>query len=247
MTITALESPSSHLTNPQVQGEGWTIWQLRMKSGIVFGTADMVVSWLAGFSPLEEWIFKPLGGDWTALDRGAVAWRNAGTATSAVARNIAGLPAQIGDSWVGDAAESFETLQATLAEAVEPIPDACSALSEQCSALASLARAIADFVAGILTDLQNWGLKMLVATAVPGAQVTLPVWIAELAAKIARWVPKLTGMINTFVQFLTRIWPTVQRIVKVIQTLQTILSKLNKLVPLLKAAPAAMGPAAVAV
>lgn len=233
-TIAPTEDPTSYLTAPNVPGAGSFIWKLRLEAGVIIGGVDTVISAITGFSPLEEWVAKPLGGDWEALDRGSVAWKNAGKSVSAVARNIESLPGQIGDQWQGEAAIEYGVAQGKLSTALSELPDACNSLSEMCAALADMAQAIASFVAMILKQLQNWALKMLAATAIPGGQVTLPLWITDLMAKIANWVPKLTGMITKFVNFLTKIWPIIDKIVKVIQKLQKIVDALSKIVKAIK-------------
>ncbi|UOE43950.1 hypothetical protein [Agromyces larvae] len=229
MTITETQSVTSTLQPPTGRaGEGLYIWQLRLQCGVIIGGVDAVISAITGFSPLEEWVFKPLGGDWEALDRGASAWTNAGKAATAIAANVQAVPGQIGDAWTGATADSFDELQHKVVALVEPLPDSCAQLSAMCTALATMARAIAEFVAQIMHELQDWALKMLAGTAIPGGQVTLPIWISELMAKIARWVPKLTGMINRFVSFLSRIWHIVNRIIGVVQTVQKVVDKLVK-------------------
>jgi len=228
-TLTPTDNAVSYLTSPANPGSGMFIWQLRMQCGIVIGGLDAVISAITGFSPLEEWVFKPLAGDWNALDRGAVAWSSAGRAVQAVSNNIDSLPGQIGDAWEGEGFEAFATTQATLAQTLGDLPAACDAMSEMTSTLADLARTIAEFVAMIIKAVSDWAIKMLASAAVPVAgQVAMGGWIAELGAKIATWVPKLSGMITRFVNFVAKISAVVIKIRDVIIKIDKILAILTK-------------------
>ena len=230
-TLTPTDHPTSYLVSPSNPGSGLFILQLRMQCGIVIGGLDQVVSAITGFSPLEEWVFKPLAGDWNALDRGSVAWSSAGRAITAVANNINSLPEQVGDAWNGAAFEAFASTHVEISSTIKELPAACDSLSEYVSTLADLARTIAEFVAGIIEALSNWALKMLASAAVPIAgEVAMVGWVTELGIKIARWVPKLTNMINKFVQFVTKIAPIIAKIVKAIQKIDKILDILAKAV-----------------
>lgn len=227
--ITAVDDPRGYLTAPgAAPGAGMEIWQLRMQCGLIIGGVDGVIAAITGFSPLEEWVFKPLGGDWDALDKGAEAWKNAGKAADAIANNVASIPSQIGDSWTGAAADEFGRAQTKLSTVIKPLRGTCDSLGQMCSALAEMARAIAEFVAEILSDLSAWAMKMLASAVVPGAgEVAMAGWLAELGIKIATWVPKLSNMIMQFLHFVAKIEPIVADIAKVMEKVDSILSKLS--------------------
>ena len=204
------------------------IWQLRMQCGLIIGGVDGVIAAITGFSPLEEWVFKPLGGDWDALDKCSEAWKNAGKAADAIANNVASIPGQIGDSWTGAAANEFGRAQTKLSSVIRPLRGTCDSLGQMCSALAEMARAIAAFVAEILSDLSAWAMKMLASAVVPVAgEVAMAGWLAELGIKIATWVPKLSRMIMQFLHFVAKIEPIVADIAKVMEKIDSILSKLS--------------------
>lgn len=233
-TLSPTDNAASYLTSPANPGSGMFIWQLRAQCGIVIGGLDGVISAITGFSPLEEWVFKPLAGDWNALDRGAVAWSSAGRAVQAVANNIDALPGQIGDAWEGEAFTEFSASQAKIASTLKELPGSCDAMSEMTSTLADLARTIAEFVAMIIKALSHWAMKMLASAAVPIAgEVAMAGWIAELGAKIASWVPKLTSMINKFVSFVAKISKIISSISKVILKIDKILATLAKAVKMI--------------
>jgi uncharacterized protein YukE len=240
-TIAPVDDPRSYLTAPgAAPGAGMEIWSLRMQCGIIIGGVDAVIAAITGFSPLEEWVFKPLGGDWDALDKGAVAWTSAGKAAKAVSTNLHSLPGQIGDSWTGATADEFAKAQAKVASSIVPLPGACDSLSQMCTALAEMAKSIAEFVAQILSDLSAWALKMIVSAAVPVAgEVAMAGWLTELGVKIATWVPKLTGMVTKFIEFVTKIAPIVAKIAHVIEVIDTILEKLSSLMKIVSSGESA--------
>ena len=241
-TLTPVNDVTGYLTSPSVPGAGNEIWMLRMQSGIIIGGVDAVISAITGFSPLEEWVFKPLGGDWDALDRGAVAWKQAGKAAGALGENIRSLPGQVGDAWTGGGAQSFCEAQVKVCAAIKPLPAACESLSTFCRTIAELARSIASFVAGLLKDLSHWALKMIASAVVPIAgEVAMAGWLVELGAKIAKWVPKLTRMITQFINFVAKVVPIVEKIRKVVLKIDTLLSKLAGLAKIANAGSRAAG------
>lgn len=230
-TLSPTDNATSYLNAPANPGSGLFIWQLRMECGIVIGGLDGVISAITGFSPLEEWVFKPLAGDWNALDRGAVAWSSAGRASQAVANNIDALPGQIGDAWQGAAFTEFSAAQAKVSSTIGELPGSCDAMSEMVSALADLARTIAGFIAMIIKAISDWALKMLASAAVPVAgEVAMAGWIAELGVKIATWVPRLAEMIQKFVSFVAKIVPIIKKVVDVITKIDKILATLATVV-----------------
>jgi uncharacterized protein YukE len=246
-TIAAPEKPSQYLTAPDIGGGSGEIWQLRIKCGLVIGGLDAVVEAIAHFSPLQEWVFKPLAGDWDALDRGAVAWKNAGKAASAISENIASVPAQIGDSWQGKTQQSFAKSQAKIAAAIRPLPTACDAMGQFCTALADMARAIAELIVDLITAIAEFITEMLASLAVPVAgEVAMPVWITRLSLNLAKWLPKLTKEIETFLKFAEQIYKIVEEINDVISRIQNILAVLSSVTTAISAASSASARASTA-
>lgn len=227
-SITAVDDAQAYLVPPAGGGNGSYIWSLRMSAGLIVGGVDAAVAGLTGFSPLEEWIVKPFGGDWKALDKGAEAWHNAGKAAHAIEVNLTSVPGQVGDDWQGAAADAFKKKQLEVAEAIAPLPGACDALGEMCSALAELARAIGEFVVAVLKELVHLAIQIISSLAsVVGSPVAAPL-IVRLIAKCGEWGAKLANFITKFTALLGRI----PSIVKTIATVLQVLAKLIK--PLLK-------------
>jgi uncharacterized protein YukE len=230
MTVIAPpDDPTRLLQPPTSTSSGNFIWQLRIKAGLVVGGVDFFIDSITGFSPLEEWVAKPFGGDWTALDKGAVAWTNAGKAVSVVSSNIEALPGLIGDSWQGATAQSFAAAHAKIATAVKPLPEACDAMSEFCSELSEFAKSIAEFVLEVLQAIAEFAIEMIAALCVPVAgEISMPVWIAELGVKLGIWGPKIAEGIKLFGELVELLQPLIELIQKIMDMISVLLDALGK-------------------
>lgn len=229
-SFSPIDDPGAYLVAPVASGSGDYIWELRASAGLVLGGIDWAVSHFAGFSPLEEWVGKPLAGDWNALDRGAAAWTNSGKAVKAVSMNLKHLPDAISDDWQGEAADAFDRAQAKLGQTLEPIPGACDAIAEMCTALAELAKTITEAILAIANAIADFILQMLASLAVPVAgELAMPVWITALLGRLAIWIPRIAGMIQKFIALAPRIAAIAKIIIKVMATVNLIISVLATL------------------
>ena len=229
ITLSPPQSATAFLLPPTADSSA-RIANVREEAGFTLGTIDSVVQWLSGFSPIEEWVAKPLAGDWSAPDRGAVAWTSAGKAVAAVAENLKYLPGAIGDTWQGEAAVAFDKAQAKVSEQLEPIPGACDSMAELCTALADMAEAITGFVLAIAVALAEFITELTIAISTVVGSVTLPAWMTKLAANLAKWVPKLTSMIEKFLAMATKIAKFIEKFKKVFTKLWAIVKLIAKLV-----------------
>ncbi|WP_010205902.1 WXG100-like domain-containing protein [Salinibacterium sp. PAMC 21357] len=236
MTVSPMYDPMSYLSYPAANS-GDRIGQIRESAGFALGAIDWAVNLFAGFSPLEEWVSKPLGGDWSALDRGAVAWTNVGKSIDAVSDNIRHLPDGLGDAWQGETARAFAGAQYKVATAIEPVAGACDAMSQMCTALADMAQAITEFVLAIAVALAEFVTEMLIAIATVVGSVSTPAWITKLSINLMRWVPQLTRMITLFMSKL----PMILKISKILKTVFSNLTKMLKI--LMTLANSTSGPA----
>jgi len=229
ITLSPPQSATSFLVPPTADSSG-RIANVREEAGFTLGTIDSVVQWLAGFSPIEEWVAKPLAGDWSSLDRGAVAWRSAGQAVNAVAENLKYIPDAIGDSWQGEAADAFDKAQAKVSEQLAPIPGACDSMAELCTALADMAEAITGFVLAIAVALAEFIAELTAALSSVVGSVTLPAWVTKLGVNLAKWVPKLTSMIQKFLAMATKVATFVKKFQEVFKKLWAIVKLIASLV-----------------
>jgi uncharacterized protein YukE len=218
--VRAAEDPTRYLSPPVPQGSGQFITQLRISAGPIVGAGDWFASTFMGFSPLAEWVAKPLGGDWEAMDKAADAWRNTGRALGAVSSNIGALPGQVGDSWNGASKDKWAALQAKLVQEIGPLPDACVAMGEFASALAEMARAIAELIGQALEMLAEEAVCYLIDLAIPVvgeviAAAETPVFVARTLLK-AR---DIMESIKTFLEVSNKVKDPVERIKDVLTIL----------------------------
>jgi len=231
MTVT-LNPPQDgvyFLQEPFASGTADRIWGLRAEAGPILGGMDWALSVLIDYSPLEEWVAKPLGGDWSALDRGAVAWRNAGKAVGAVAENLEYLPGATADSWKGAGADEFGTAQRKVSAALEPIPGACNSMADMCTALADMAQAIAEFAIAIIKAVAEFIVEFVAAVSSVVGVVSTPAWVTKLGWKLKTWVPKLTKMIDKFLEMLPKVRGIIDHYKKAFTKLKAIIEVLMKL------------------
>jgi uncharacterized protein YukE len=217
------------LQEPFASGTADRIWGLRESAGPIVGGVDWALSMLLNFSPLEEWVAKPLGGDWSALDRGAVAWTNAGKAVAAIAENLEYLPGATSDAWQGETATAFGRAQHKVSSALKPIPGACDSMSEMCTALADMAQAIAEFSISILVAVAEFAVEFIAALSSVVGSVTTPAWVTKLALKLKVWVPKLARMIDLFLEMLPKVAGIIKHYKESFSKLKTIIEVLMQL------------------
>jgi hypothetical protein len=206
-TVCVADDPTRYLTPPVASGAGDFILHLRISAGLIVGVADWVASHFMGFSPLEEWVAKPLAGDWDAMDRASDAWRNSGRALGAVTTNVNGLPGQVGDSWNGASKDQWATLQAKVSQALGPLPDACVAMGEFAAALGDMARAIAKLIAGALGMLADKGVE-IAAEAIsvylsPLLAIDVPIFVTMAVQRAKAIFDAIKEFYETVTQALT--------------------------------------------
>lgn len=226
MTI-SVQSPVDALTAPGAAEDYMD--SVRSSCGIVAGSIDGFINYVSGFSPLEEWVFKPLAGDWKALDQGVEAWRNAGKSAEIMKNNINVISGQLGEGWQGQGRTEFDGFQSRLTSALEPLPAAAGKMAEMTAAISDTAKAVADLIAAVINELVSFAIEMLASLAVPVAgEIAMPVWIAKLAAKVGRWSTKISNAILKFGELVKKLMVITNKIREVISTVTQITKQLEK-------------------
>lgn len=227
MTIRPAADPASALATPTSSHEGY-MNTVRAKCGIVAGGIDGAIKAITGFSPLQEWVFTPLAGDWVNLDKGANAWASAGKAADAIKANLKAAPAQVGDGWLGESFEAFQSAQGRAVEALDELPESCQQLSEMVAAISEAARAVADLIAGVIDEVVDFAIEMLASLAVPVAgEVAMPAWITRLAAKVATWSTRISRAITAFGRMVVKVLEIVAKIARVAQKVAELVKRLK--------------------
>ncbi len=230
-TLNPPYDPTAYLTSPQGHGSGKFIWQARMMCGPVIGGVDAFVDAITGFSPLEEWVMKPFAGDWDAFDRATQAWGQVGQAVSAVGHNIDALPGMVDDDlWAGSARDAWGAANAKVARLIEPLPQACDAMSQYCAALADLARALVEFVLESLKLVAETALRIIAEQAVPIAGQVAG------AAEITFLGYKVVGISQKVISFITKFKALVEKISKVVHIIDGAIKNIAHVLQALAAA-----------
>jgi len=217
VTMRPVADPTSALTEPTSSHEGY-MNTVRAKCGIVAGGIDGAIHAITGFSPLQEWVFTPLAGDWVNLDKGAGAWANAGKAAEAIKANLNAGPGQVGDGWLGESFDAFKAAQDQAVTALDELPEACRQMSEMTTAISEAARAVADLIAAVIDEVVEFALEMLASLAIPVAgEIAMPGWIIKLAAKVARWSTKIAKAITGFGRLVVKVLEVVAKMARVAQ------------------------------
>jgi len=229
MTVSVQTDPTSALIAPKAGADPMT--QLRVQAGL-FGAVDGICSALTGFSPLKEWVFKPVAGDWTALDKGASAWRNAGKAAQELAAVAKSFPTQIGSDWQGKTKDTWSTANQKVVDSFSKLPDTAEQMASVCEAISEAAQAIASLIADILGQLSESLIQAAVEAAIPvvgwGAEAETA---AQIAGEITEFGTKIASAITKFAALLEKLVPIVEKLLGAGEELAAIASKLASFAP----------------
>lgn len=229
MTVSVQTDPTSALVAPKPGADPMA--QLRVQAGL-FGAVDGICSALTGFSPLTEWVFKPVAGDWTALNRGADAWRNAGTAAQELAAVATSFPTQIGGDWQGATAANWSDANRKVVDSFRHLPDTAEQMASVCEAISEAAQAIASLIADILGQLSESLIQAAVEAAIPvvgwGAEAETA---AQIAGEITESGTKIAAAITRFAALLEKLVPIVEKLLGAGEELATIAGKLASFAP----------------
>ncbi|GAA1776275.1 hypothetical protein [Leucobacter iarius] len=173
------------------------------QSGSLLGQIDAVVGLLIGFSPLEEWVYKPFIGDWNAMEVAGEAWPKCGQAVQLINERVSTLGSFVDDGWQGKAAYSFGECHAKLGQLLERLPQQCEQAGEMDKHLAEFARKILDFINEVISGIVGFGLEILSMLAVPVVGEINLAAVLEIAIPIvAGWAIEIVDLFNEFLGFL---------------------------------------------
>lgn len=176
---------------------------VRSQCGPLVSGVDGLVSDLTGFSPLQEWVIKPLAGDWSALGRAASAWDAGGTVAQGLSHALQSLPGQVGTDWQGSAQSAWKDANSKLEGAVDPLVAECQGMSQLCVAIVNAGDAIVGLVVAIIEQLVSTVVQMLSETAIPVVgEIADGADIAWLALQIAQWTQQIQQAVQQFIALL---------------------------------------------
>ena len=224
MSISPAIDARAYLVPPSNHGAGMTVDQLRSEAGVIVSTIDSAIEGITGFSILQEWIAKPLAGDWDAFARGANAWEAAGKAVGGVAQNMIALPSQIGTQWVGEAATAFSAGSMKIAGALTVFQPLSMGMKQWCTALTDMAGYIAKMIMSAIKELSYKVAGMLAAAATVIGAVSVPGWVASIAQSVMTWMKRIKEGIEMFKKFVEMVKQIVDAVKSAIQAVQALLN-----------------------
>lgn len=186
-SMNEVQDASSFLVPPEAPSS--EMEDLRWSAGAILGSIDWVIEQLTGKSLLNELIFKHLIGDWKAVQKAGIAWKEISDAAVAVGQNDSEILPALSE-WTGNGSESAISFIKQLSENTTAFHDVATFFSSTMSLFASALKAAAAGIGAILKFISNMILKLLAKLAVPVAG-----WLAA-GIDVALSVNKVIGQIK---------------------------------------------------
>ena len=180
-----------------------TKWRVENQSASGLGMIDTVVSLLVGFSPLEEWVYKPFVGDWRSMELAAEAWPRCGQAVQLINERVSTFGEFVTDGWDGKAAYEFGQCHARLGQLLEGLPQQCEQAGVMDQQLANFARGILEFINEVISGIVSFGLDLLSLLAVPVVGEINAAKVLAIAIPIVTgWAIEVVNLFNEFLGFI---------------------------------------------
>lgn len=197
-------NPSSYLVVPDPGDDPGG--ELRLNAGLILGGCDWVAEQIFGVSILEEYIYKPFGGDWHAIGRASAAWEHGSQFHMELAANFTGLPGQL-ISWTGLASAAFQTAVAALGAASYGLSTAYLAVSGMVGTLGSISKLICSLIATALRKISNKLMRMAIEASIPVAgwvvaAVEGVILVGEVLAAINLIVNLINMLLDAIIEFI---------------------------------------------
>lgn len=180
-----------------------TLWRVKNQSASGLGMIDTVVSMLVGFSPLDEWVYKPFVGDWRSMELAAEAWPKCGQAVELINTRVSTFGEFVTDDWDGEAAYEFGRCHEKLGQLLDGLPQQCEQAGLMDQQLANFARGILEFINEVISGIVSFGLDLLSLAAVPGVNAINAGKVLAIAIPIIiGWTIDVVDLFNEFLGFI---------------------------------------------
>ena len=203
-SMNEVQDASSFLVPPEAPSS--EMEDLRWSAGAILGSIDWVIEQLTGKSLLNELIFKHLIGDWKAVQKAGIAWKEISDAAVAVGQNDSEILPALSE-WTGNGSESAISFIKQLSENTTAFHDVATFFSSTMSFFASALKAAAAGIGAILKFISNMILKLLAKLAVPVAG-----WLAA-GIDVALSVNKVIGQIKLAYTLVNILYDTLSKFV----------------------------------
>ncbi|MDR0627692.1 MAG: WXG100 family type VII secretion target [Bifidobacteriaceae bacterium] len=223
-----MSDATAYLTDP-AEGVIDLEAQIEAQVGCFATCIDKVADMILGYSPLEEWVFKPFFGDWAALTTAGAAWRCSGQAVGAVISDLESLSSRVDGGWDGQSADAFKQQLAEYIESMQGYPDAAQEMAEMLDAAVECGQAAAECVIAAINLIIEVGMIILeelaipllgvpAATATAMASTPMVLSTANNAILAIKTALKVISKIKECVAILMDVLDTIQLAVKAIQS-----------------------------
>ncbi|MDR1188097.1 MAG: WXG100 family type VII secretion target [Bifidobacteriaceae bacterium] len=128
---------------------------------------NQVSRYLLSFDPMDEWVVKPLFGDWGQLNAAAQAWQNSGQAVDTLIQNFKSVSARAGEEWEGQAADACMERVREFVQTMDAYPDAAAELAEMLEAVVQAADALGTIITSAIDILTTIAEQIIAALCVP--------------------------------------------------------------------------------
>lgn len=180
-----------------------TLWRVKNQSASGLGMIDTVVSMLVGFSPLDEWVYKPFVGDWRSMELAAEAWPKCGQAVELINTRVSTFGEFVTDDWDGEAAYEFGKCHEKLGRLLDGLPQQCEQAGLMDQQLANFARGILEFINEVISGIVSFGLDLLSLIAVPVVGEVNAAKVLAIAIPIVTgWAIDVVNLFNEFLGFI---------------------------------------------
>ncbi len=214
--------PQSYLVNPQHNVS--FIQDLRWSAGVALGSIDWVAEQFLGVSVLEEYVFKPFGGDWEAMDRGSIAWSHCDKALTEAASNFTGLPGQL-DEWTGRASAEFLGAMTVVGAATMGVAYAFGYASDLLDKVRLVAKLACGAIGALLKKISHKLMRIAIESAVPVAGwIVAAAEIALAVDDVIKWVRRILTLIEMILDAITEFIEAKEKIVEAFFAVEDLVS-----------------------
>lgn len=170
------QDPSSYLVAPSAPES--ELENLRWKAGYILGGLDWVFEQIAGWSILNDVVYKNIVGDWRVVRCASMAWKQLDDALVAVGQNDSGvLPAL--SEWTGKGSEASNAYITTLSAATTALSYAAGSVSGIVKLVSLAAKELAGFIGSQLKK-----ISYRLATIAAEAAIPVAGWVAAAATTV---------------------------------------------------------------
>lgn len=195
------QDASSYLVPPSAPES--ELENLRWEAGYILGGLDWVFEQVAGWSILNDVVYKNIVGDWRVVSCASMAWSQLDDALVAVGQNDSGIVPALSE-WTGKGSEASNAYITALSAATTSLSYAAGTVSNIVKLVSMAAKMLANFIAHKLRDI-SYDLAAIAAKA---------------AIPVAGWVAAAVDVLSE----MRKILDNIREIYKIVNIVYDIIS-----------------------